>query len=95
MLRNYKSIGLMSGTSGDGVDASVINSNGVDQFELVKDKYFEYDSEIFNEIHSIKDKIFHFKDLNKFSDEITNLERKITIFHAKLLKNLILIMRTY
>ena len=86
MLRNYKSIGLMSGTSGDGVDASVINSNGVDQFELVKDKYFEYDSEIFNEIHSIKDKIFHFKDLNKFSDEITNLERKITIFHAKIVK---------
>ena len=33
----------MSGTSGDGVDASIIISNGIDQFELIKDKYFEYD----------------------------------------------------
>ena len=35
----------MSGTS-DGVDASLINSNGIDHFDVVKDKYFEYDSHI-------------------------------------------------
>ena len=40
----------MSGTSGDGVDASVINSNGLDQFEVIKDKYFEYDDNIFNDL---------------------------------------------
>ena len=34
----------MSGTSGDGVDASIIKSNGIDEFEVIKDKYFEYDS---------------------------------------------------
>ena len=43
MQKNYTSLGLMSGTSGDGVDASIIYSNGIDQFESVKDKYFEYD----------------------------------------------------
>ena len=44
MQKKYISVGLMSGTSGDGVDASIISSNGLDQFEVIKDKYFEYDS---------------------------------------------------
>ena len=46
----------MSGTSGDGVDASIINSNGIDQFEVIKDKYFEYDSEFLNQHSSFKRK---------------------------------------
>ena len=44
MFKNYTSLGLMSGTSGDGVDASIINSNGVDEIDIIKEKYFEYDS---------------------------------------------------
>ena len=59
MQKNYVSVGLMSGTSGDGVDASIINSNGLNQFDVIKNKYFEYDSKIYKEIHSLKDKIFN------------------------------------
>ena len=44
MQKKYTSLGLMSGTSGDGVDASIICSNGIDHFEVLKNKYFEYDS---------------------------------------------------
>ena len=33
MHKNYISLGLMSGTSGDGVDASIITTNGLDQFQ--------------------------------------------------------------
>ena len=40
MQKKYTSLGLMSGTSGDGVDASIINSNGIDQFEIIKNEYF-------------------------------------------------------
>ena len=47
MQKKYTSLGLMSGTSGDGVDASIIDSNGTNQFEVIKDKYFEYDSKIY------------------------------------------------
>jgi|TARA_B110000211_G_scaffold210988_1_gene249502 anhydro-N-acetylmuramic acid kinase len=88
MQKNYTSLGLMSGTSGDGVDASIIHSNGVDQYEVIKDKYFEYDSNIYEFIHSLKDKIFNINDLTKHSVEILDLERKITIFHAKIIKEL-------
>ena len=86
MQKIYTSLGLMSGTSGDGVDASIINSNGIDQLELVEDKYFEYDSKIYKAIHSLKKKIFNRDDITKYSSELRDLERKITLYHAKIIK---------
>ena len=88
MSEKYTSLGLMSGTSGDGVDASIINSDGVNEFETIKDKYFEYDSNIYKDFHFLKDRIFNFHDLKKLSKEINELERKITLFHAKIIKEL-------
>ena len=88
MYQQYTSLGLMSGTSGDGVDASVIISNGIDHFEKIIDKYFEYDSDIFQGIHSLKENILNSKDIKKFSKEISEIERKITFFHAKIIKEL-------
>ena len=85
MHKKYTSLGLMSGTSGDGVDASIIDSNGIDQFEVIKDKYFEYDSDIYQDIHNFKEKILNIKDLEKYSKELLDLERKITLFHAKVI----------
>ena len=87
MQKDWMSLGLMSGTSGDGVDASVIKSNGIDQYESIKDKYFEYDTDIYKDIHNLKDKIHNKEQLNKFKKELENLERKITIFHAKVVKH--------
>ena len=40
MKKQYTSLGLMSGTSGDGVDSSVINSNGED---IINIKYNRFD----------------------------------------------------
>ena len=88
MHKKYTSLGLMSGTSGDGVDASILYSNGIDEFEVIKDKYFEYDSQIYKNLHSLKDKIFNIQDLKKFNSDINDLERKITLFHAKIIKEL-------
>ena len=51
MQKKYISLGLMSGTSGDGVDASVIYSDGFDKFESIKDKYFEYNSKDYYTSH--------------------------------------------
>ena len=88
MQKKYTSLGLMSGTSGDGVDASLLDSNGINNFEVIKNKYFEYDSSIFKGIHSLKEKIINLGDLNKFKKELKELERAITLFHAKVIKEL-------
>ena len=76
----------MSGTSGDGVDASIIRTNGVNYYESIKDKYFEYDSDIYKDIHNLKEKIQKIEHLESYHKEISNLERKITIFHAEIVK---------
>ena len=48
MSKEYTCLGMMSGTSGDGVDASIIRSNGLDQLIVLREKYYEYDKKIFN-----------------------------------------------
>ena len=88
MQKRYISLGLMSGTSGDGVDASLIKSNGINEYESIKDKYFEYDNDIYKSYHNLKEKINFLKDLKKFKSEIIELERKITIFHSKVIKDI-------
>ena len=42
MSKSFCSLGLMSGTSMDGVDASIIQSDGERKYEAIIDKYFEY-----------------------------------------------------
>ena len=88
MQKSQISLGLMSGTSGDGVDASIIRTNGINEYELIKDKYFEYDFKIYKDIHNLKEKIHKIEHLDKYKDEINNLERNITIFHAEIIKQL-------
>ena len=57
-------------------------------FEVINDKYFKYDENIYQNIHELKEKINSKEDLEKFSKEIKELERKITIFHAKVIKEI-------
>mgnify|MGYP001965167480 FL=1 len=74
----------MSGTSGDGVDASIIQSDGESKYKVILDKYFEYDRDIYENIHKLKDNINNSSDLKRLSKEIEKLEKKITLFHVKI-----------
>ena len=89
MEKFYTSLGLMSGTSMDGVDASVIKSDGENYYEPVFDKYFEYDEVIYSVLLKLRDKINSKKDLTTNSSQISELERKITLFHAKISEEII------
>ena len=83
MDKIYKSMGLMSGTSLDGVDVSIIESDGNREYSTIFDRYFEYDAELVKKIEKIRDKISNSKDLQKYSEEIKDLEKEITLFHAE------------
>ena len=89
MEKIYTSLGLMSGTSMDGIDASIIKSNGEDKYETVFDQYFKYDDEIYRELVSIRNKINSSADLEINSIILSELERKITLFHATICKKII------
>jgi len=89
MSKNYYSLGLMSGTSGDGVDASLINSDGGSNYKVEINKYFEYENNFRQKIHSLKDKINTATDLEVYFNEIKALERELTIFHSKVVMDIV------
>ena len=83
MIKEYTALGLMSGTSMDGVDASIIQSDGETKYKLILDEYFEYPQGIYKDLTKLRNKIKSSKDLKNFSKEINNIEKEITLFHAK------------
>ncbi len=89
MSKSYYSLGLMSGTSADGIDASIIQSNGDNECEVILDKYFKYTQNIYENIHNLKDKINDSKDLRNLSEKIQSLEKEITLFHADVVNEII------
>ena len=89
MSKNYYSLGLMSGTSGDGVDASLINSDGDSNYKVEINKYFEYENNFSQKIHSLKDKINTAADLETHFKEIKALEKELTIFHSKVVMDIV------
>ena len=42
MDNSFIALGLMSGTSLDGIDASIIKSDGENNLEIIDNKYFNY-----------------------------------------------------
>jgi len=89
MEKIYTAMGLMSGTSGDGVDASVISSDGISDYNEVINKYFKYDQKMYENLHNLRSKILKFDDLKKNENEINILEREITLFHAKIVNEIL------
>ena len=85
----FTSIGLMSGTSMDGVDLSVIKSDGNDQFSSIYNTYKEFDDGLYKQLISLRDKISNFKDLKTHSKEINDVEKKFTLFNSHLINDVI------
>ena len=88
MGKIYTALGLMSGTSGDGVDASIISTDGADQYSEIINEYFKYDEKIYKNLHYLRGKILKLEDLKKNENEINSLEREITLFHAKVVNEM-------
>ena len=89
MGKIYTALGLMSGTSMDGVDASIIKSDGNREYSIISDEYFEYNDEFYSKLINIRDKVSIEDDLKKYSDEIHSLEREIALLNADIVNKII------
>jgi len=83
MGKIYTALGLMSGTSGDGIDASIVKSNGQNEYKTIANKLYRYTENTKTKIHRLKENIKTPSDLNDFSKEIHILEEEITSYHIE------------
>ena len=75
----FTSLGLMSGTSMDGVDASIIQSDGITEFELISNEYCEFDQDLFQKLIELRDKLFSSKDLDQNLKHINGSMRLMSL----------------
>jgi len=81
----FTSLGLMSGTSMDGVDLSIIKSDGHEEFSSILNIYREFDEDLHEQLISIRDKISDVKDLKIYSNALDDLEKKFTLFNSRII----------
>ena len=76
----FTSLGLMTGTSIDGVDLSIIKSDGINEFEPILDDYFEFDKKIQKKIEKLREELSNLDDLDRKKKDLDELEREFTLF---------------
>ena len=79
----------MTGTSMDGVDLSLIRSDGFTEFTSILNSFVEFDKDLQDKLLNLRDKLSTVEDLNTYLSEIESLEREITIFHCEIINNVL------
>ena len=79
----------MTGTSMDGMDLSIIKSDGYSEFVPILDDYFEFDKKSQEKLMHYRSKVLSLKDLERYFEELKQLEREITLFHGEKIKQIL------
>ena len=89
MSKFYYSLGFMSGTSLDGIDASIIKSDGENFVEIIDNQYVKYNNELRSKLVKIVDECTSKVKYKYLIKSIRQVEKEITFLHAKLFASII------
>ena len=85
----FNSLGIMSGTSMDGVDISLIKTDGEKYFDRILDKYYDFPKSLYEKLIKLRKIINSREDLDNYHAEIKDTERNFTLFHATIINDII------
>ena len=83
------SLGLMSGTSLDGIDASIILSDGEKKVEILDNKFTKYPDDFREKLTNYIRKINSIEDISENKKEYYKIEKELTLLHSKISSNII------
>ena len=89
MDNSFIALGLMSGTSLDGIDASIIKSDGENNLEIIDNNYFNYPEEFKKRLSSFILKTNNRADIMENITNYKSLERDLTLYHSRISKKII------
>lgn len=83
-IRTLNALGLMSGSSLEGVDAALISTDGVDVYDFGPHEHFPYDEALRDKIRSVIGKKAAAEEDDTGLNEV---EKELTEFHARVVKS--------
>ena len=89
MDNSFIALGLMSGTSLDGIDASIIKSDGENNLDIIDNKYLNYPEEFRKRLSSFILNINNRVDIEENISTYKSLDRDLTLYHSKISKKII------
>ena len=93
MDKSLISLGLMSGTSMDGVDASIIKSDGDQKIDILCNKFKEYPNKFREKLNSYIKRIKDLEDISNNIDEYREIERELTLIHSEIANKILKIYK--
>ena len=84
----FNSLGIMSGTSMDGLDISLIKTDGKNYFERILDRYYDFPKNLYEKLIKLRKIINSKEDLDNHQTEIKDTERNFTFFHATIINDI-------
>jgi anhydro-N-acetylmuramic acid kinase len=88
MSKFYYSLGFMSGTSLDGIDASIIKSDGENFVEIIDNQYIKYNNKLRSKLVKIVDECTSKAKYKYLSKNIRQVEKEIIDIHVKLFNSI-------
>ena len=85
----FTALGLMSGTSMDGVDLSIIETDGYDYYSQISDKYYEFNDQLYKDLILLRENVRKSEDLRINSSFVDEIEKKFTLFNAEIINEFI------
>lgn len=76
-----KALGLMSGTSVDGIDAAIIQTDGTDKIKILSHTNAPYPSDLRDKIKSVLGR-------QDYNDQVLNIEKEMTLEHEKIVRKI-------
>ena len=83
----FNSLGIMSGTSMDGLDISLIKTDGENYFERILDRYYDFPKNLYEKLVKLRKIINSKEDLDNHLTEIKDTERNFTLYHAEIIND--------